>query len=326
MKIKFSKKLLALVLAGSFVICGTKAGEVRNEKEVVEDINYDDYELIDSKKVSNKEIGTEEIEKTKEDLTMKFQKYVIANNTVNIRTAPSGDSEKVGSLSNGESLVMLENAVDGWYKVKYNDTDCYVSSSYVEEESKTEVASDVIKSVYFDNDSYIYDDKDLNDSIASVKKLQTANVYFENDDNYVASVDGNVGYINKKDVKVLDGVYVVVDLSDQELTLYQDNDVILTTPVVTGKPSTPTNAGDFEVYDKTRNRYLLNDDGTPNVYVDVMMKFDGNRGIHDANWRSVFGGNIYLTNGSHGCVNTPHDNAIKVAEYVDVGTKVLVKE
>ena len=31
-------------------------------------------------------------------------------------------------------------------------------------------------------------------------------------------------------------------------------------------------------------------------------------GFHDATWRNRFGGTIYKTNGSHGCINTPFDN------------------
>ena len=33
------------------------------------------------------------------------------------------------------------------------------------------------------------------------------------------------------------------------------------------------------------------------------MPFDGGIGFHDASWRDEFGGDIYLTDGSHGCIN-----------------------
>ena len=42
-----------------------------------------------------------------------------------------------------------------------------------------------------------------------------------------------------------------------------------------------------------------------NVNVSYWMPFFDGQGLHDATWRSSFGGNIYLTNGSHGCVNLP---------------------
>ena len=57
-----------------------------------------------------------------------------------------------------------------------------------------------------------------------------------------------VGYIDKKAVILLEDTFVVIDISNQELKLYKDNGVILTTPVVTGKPSTPTDEGMFEIY------------------------------------------------------------------------------
>lgn len=345
MNIKFSKKFLALALVGTFAIAGTKVGDIEQDKKIVEDVNYDDeYELIDSKQVETLEIGTGKREMTKDDLVMNVKKYVTALENVNIRESNSEESEKIGLLTKGNSLIMKKRTEDGWYKVKYNDTDSYVSASYVEESNKTEVVNDVIKVVYFDEDSSIYDDKKFENSISDIKKYQTANVYFENDDSYIAMVDGNVGYIKKQDVKELNDTYVVVDISDQELNLYQDDEVVLTTPVVTGKPSTPTNEGLFDIYSITTHRDLIGKNNSYRSYVDVMMSFDGGIGLHDAEfhddydsngrlvkhhgWRnlSAFGGSTYLYNGSHGCVNMPHDAAMDVYEKVEIGTKVLVKE
>ncbi len=38
--------------------------------------------------------------------------------------------------------------------------------------------------------------------------------------------------------------------------------------------------------------------------VSYWMPFNGNVGMHDASWRNSFGADIYLRNGSHGCVNS----------------------
>ena len=43
----------------------------------------------------------------------------------------------------------------------------------------------------------------------------------------------------------------------------------------------------------------------------------GGIGIHDASWRKEFGGDIYQTAGSHGCINTPKD---KMEELYDMRT------
>ena len=47
-------------------------------------------------------------------------------------------------------------------------------------------------------------------------------------------------------------------------------------------------------------------------------------GFHDARWRNQFGGDIYLTNGSHGCVNMPPEMAGKLFELISAGTPVVV--
>ena len=49
-------------------------------------------------------------------------------------------------------------------------------------------------------------------------------------------------------------------------------------------------------------------------------------GMHDAYWRSEFGGKIYKSSGSHGCVNLPKEIAPKVYKKIKVGTPVLIHE
>ena len=45
------------------------------------------------------------------------------------------------------------------------------------------------------------------------------------------------------------------------------------------------------------------------------MPFSGNvAGIHDAVWRTEFGGNLYQLEGSHGCVNLPYDQAAATSQ------------
>ena len=54
------------------------------------------------------------------------------------------------------------------------------------------------------------------------------------------------------------------------------------------------------------------------------MPFNGNVGLHDASWRSNFGGEIYVTNGSHGCVNLPTKKAAAIYDIIQKGEAVLV--
>ena len=45
--------------------------------------------------------------------------------------------------------------------------------------------------------------------------------------------------------------------------------------------------------------------------------------MHDSSWRSSFGGVIYQTNGSHGCINLPPAAAKTIFENIEKGIPVL---
>ena len=121
--------------------------------------------------------------------------------------------------------------------------------------------------------------------------------------------------------------YVEVSISAQELWLFVDGSCVLNTSVVTGKPPHDTYKGVYGITYKKRDDYLegYNNDGTPyRSHVDYWMPFNGNQGLHDASWRDEFGGNIYKTNGSHGCVNCPTYAAATLYKYVDENFPVII--
>ena len=47
-------------------------------------------------------------------------------------------------------------------------------------------------------------------------------------------------------------------------------------------------------------------------------------GFHDAPWQPAFGGDLYWTNGSHGCINMPWDGAAALYSMVAAGTPVVM--
>ena len=47
-------------------------------------------------------------------------------------------------------------------------------------------------------------------------------------------------------------------------------------------------------------------------------------GLHDASWRGSFGGSIYLSNGSHGCVNLPTETARALFEADTMDMPVII--
>lgn len=123
--------------------------------------------------------------------------------------------------------------------------------------------------------------------------------------------------------------YVEVNLTAQHLFVYKDGRKVVDTAVTTGKPVNhhQTNVGIFRVKSHEANRTLRgrNDDGSSYASpVKYWMPFDGGIGLHDAPWKSNYGGKNYLTNGSHGCVNLPPSVAGSVFANVSVGMPVIV--
>ena len=118
--------------------------------------------------------------------------------------------------------------------------------------------------------------------------------------------------------------YVEIDLTNQHLYLFKDGNIVLETDFVSGnmsKPGRMTPPGVFGLTYKTKNAVLRGADyETP---VNYWMPFNGNVGMHDATWRRSFGGTIYLTSGSHGCVNLPLNMAAAIYEYVSTGFPVV---
>ena len=87
---------------------------------------------------------------------------------------------------------------------------------------------------------------------------------------------------------------------------------------------TPT--GNFSAIYMQRNRTLVGPNNSYRSFVKYWIRITTNMavGIHDASWRSEFGGNIYLTNGSHGCINVPPSIMPSIYEAVSLGTPVIV--
>lgn len=117
--------------------------------------------------------------------------------------------------------------------------------------------------------------------------------------------------------------YVELNLTAQHLFVIKNGTKVLESDFVSGNVSRnwTTPPGAFPLTYKTRNATLKGEGySTP---VSYWMPFNGGIGFHDAPWRSAFGGQIYRTSGSHGCINLPPAIAKQLYEYVDIGFPVL---
>lgn len=120
--------------------------------------------------------------------------------------------------------------------------------------------------------------------------------------------------------------YVEINLAAQHLFMYVDGKLIVESDFVSGNVSknynTPTGA--FTLTYKDKDAVLRGEDYT--TPVSFWMPYFGNVGMHDATWRKEFGGEIYKTNGSHGCVNLPWSKAKVIFENIEEGFPVLCYE
>lgn len=124
--------------------------------------------------------------------------------------------------------------------------------------------------------------------------------------------------------------YVEVDMGLQHIYMYENGTLIAEAPIVTGNVSRgwTTPEGLYTLYYKERDRVLRGPKRADGTYsyespVSYWMPFNGGIGLHDANWRGKFGGEIYKNNGSHGCINIPPKTAAVIFEHAYKGIPIL---
>lgn len=129
------------------------------------------------------------------------------------------------------------------------------------------------------------------------------------------------------------GTYVEIDLSRQKIWGYKDGKQILEANVVTGKPTgnTSTPVGTNKIWSKETDRYLRGlRPGTSENYAShvnywMPIGWTGS-GLHDASWRTEFGGDIYIHNGSYSCINLDYDTAKTIYDNFPINTPVVTYE
>lgn len=125
--------------------------------------------------------------------------------------------------------------------------------------------------------------------------------------------------------------YVEIDLTRQKVWVYVNGNIEVETDCVTGcidkGHETPT--GIFTLTYKEKDKVLRGQKLENGSYeyespVSYWMPFNGGIGLHDATWRDTFGGNIYISNGSHGCINLPLDAAEKIYDIITSDMPIVV--
>ncbi|MFI3208486.1 MAG: L,D-transpeptidase family protein [Eubacteriales bacterium] len=124
--------------------------------------------------------------------------------------------------------------------------------------------------------------------------------------------------------------YTEIDLTDQKVYYILDGEVVVEGSIVTGDVDggNATPQGVYPLSYKTTNAVLRGTQYADGTYayespVSYWMPFNGGIGMHDASWRSEFGGTIYQTSGSHGCVNMTYSTAQAIYSYISSGDPII---
>lgn len=114
------------------------------------------------------------------------------------------------------------------------------------------------------------------------------------------------------------GKMILVELSKQTITAYENGVALRSLLVSTGLPGTPTVTGDYYIYSKLPSQTMYG----PGYYLPgvpwVMYFFQG-YAIHGTYWHNNFGQPM-----SHGCVNLPSEDAQWFYDFAPMGTLVRV--
>lgn len=120
--------------------------------------------------------------------------------------------------------------------------------------------------------------------------------------------------------------YVEINLTAQHLWFYKKGKLVIESDFVSGNTSNGNGTPQGVYYLLFRERDAVLGERSNADYrtpVSFWMPFNRGIGMHDATWRSKFGGTIYQTAGSHGCINLPYSVAETIFHTIETGTPVV---
>ncbi len=137
--------------------------------------------------------------------------------------------------------------------------------------------------------------------------------------------NGTDGYVNANDVTLSETDYrLELRLGTRTLTLYDGNDVVVTTPVVIGKQETQTPTGRFYITDLVEQSDPAGFYGPlalpTNAYSEQIDEFENGVpviALHGTNRPELVGQDV-----SNGCIRVPNEQIQKIADTIPMGTPI----
>ena len=294
--------------------------------EIEDKISFDIPESVyTSKKVSTDTAALEQEAKDKNDEYLLKQydsakvNYTFGNETVTL------DSETIKSwLTVSDGTVTVDDDAIAEYVDSLADK---YNTRYLDRTFRTTAGATITISGSLNEYGYTIDEESecaqLKADILSHTEVTREPIYYE------SNSYGNPYYYQRNGVDDLAGNYVEVDLTKQHLWFYVNGSLVVESDIVSGDVSenAETQTGVFPLAYKESPSVLTGPNGDGTNYespVQYWMPFFEGEGLHDAPWKSSFGGDIYKTDGSHGCVNLPTDVAGTIYNNIQAGMAIVI--
>lgn len=125
-----------------------------------------------------------------------------------------------------------------------------------------------------------------------------------------------------EELKKTEQKWIEINLEKQRLIAWEGNKQVYAVIISTGKKSTPTPMGTFDIKYKLASDRMKGE-GYDLPKVPYVMYYDTKRGfaIHGADWHRNFGTPV-----SHGCTNVAVNHAEWLFKWVEVGTPVVIRK
>ena len=226
-------------------------------------------------------------------------------------------------VENGEAILNEELIYEYVERLAAN-----YDTRYYDRTFHTSIGTDVFIAGDFNTYGYTIDqDAEFSQLLTDIQSNRTV----EREPIYITmTYDGYATpvYYKRNGRDDLCGTYVEANLSMQHLWFYVDGGLVIESDFVSGcvAKGHETNTGVFPLPYKESPSVLSGQDG-PNGYevkVNYWMPFSDGQGLHDAKWRGSFGGQIYINNGSHGCINLPESVAAVIYNNIQAGMAIIV--
>lgn len=223
-------KRIIIIALFLFLICGTIyiANKKLNEKnEGVSNINVQNTTVVENK--------IEEPKKDYEELD-NIKARTISN--LNLREEPNETSNIILTIPEGNILELQIKYDSGWYKVKYNQNNGYVSGEYIKVLTEEEISEITVDRTYENTYAVVSVNDSLNirqrankeaSALTHVKPGSILKVYEKMQNNWY-KVEGNTieGYVSGEYIKILTDEEYKVYSSDTNNLLNPSENIIAT--------------------------------------------------------------------------------------------------